>query len=132
MNQEQQSERLLLSRKQLGGLFLGGIAAATTLPALAQSSTATPVPFTGSDAFDILVADHHRIKHHLELLISDVGSRRDTLLAVSALFTVHNATEENFVYPQSQRSHCYPMMPTRSSINKMAQKPSYGHCTISV
>lgn len=89
----------VFSRKQLGGLVVGGIAIASTASAFAQSAVAMPVPVSGGDAFEILEADHKRIGAHIKRLIIDVEGRRDTLDALSALFTVHNATEENYVYP---------------------------------
>jgi len=93
-----QQERRL-SRKQLGGIFAGGVIAATTTSVLAASPMMTAIPVIGDDAFEILEHDHRRIKTYLERLINDSATRRDTLMNLSTLFTVHNATEENYVYP---------------------------------
>ena len=88
-----------VSRKALGGLVLGGIAAASALPAFAMPPSKQAIPYTGNDVFEILENDHHAIKHCLDTLIADIPKRHTTLMALSALFTIHNATEENYVYP---------------------------------
>ena len=90
-----------LSRKQLGGLVLGGIAgiATSASPAFAQSDMMVPVPVTGEDAFAILKHDHKRLKEHLERIISDPNGRRERLTDFTMHFAVHNATEETFIYP---------------------------------
>lgn len=57
------------------------------------------VAATGDSVFDILHNDHKRIHHMLNELIETVAGREQTLMELGSLFTVHNATEENFVYP---------------------------------
>lgn len=100
----------LLSRKQLGGLVLGGIAgiATSASPAFAQSEMMMAVPMTGEDAFEILKHDHKRIKEHLEKIISDPDSRPERLKALTMLFAVHNATEETFIYPAVGKVAMHP------------------------
>lgn len=54
----------------------------------------------GSTAIEILVNDHQIIKSLLNQLVSTAnGSRRDTFDRLKSALTVHNATEENLVYP---------------------------------
>lgn len=52
------------------------------------------------DAIDLLLNDHRRIKALLEQLVaSDPTAAPDVTEQLKALLTVHNATEENLVYP---------------------------------
>lgn len=59
------------------------------------------LPVRGSDTVDILLNDHTAIKR----LLSDLteapspARRRDVLERLKGALTVHNATEENLVYP---------------------------------
>ena len=55
---------------------------------------------TGDDAIEILLNDHERVKRLFdELAASDTAGRATVLEQLKALLTVHNATEENLVYP---------------------------------
>jgi hemerythrin superfamily protein len=58
------------------------------------------LPARGSDAVEILLNDHQVIKGLLDKLVGASGSGRKTVIEhlVGAL-TIHNATEENLVYP---------------------------------
>jgi hemerythrin superfamily protein len=52
------------------------------------------------DAIDLLLADHEEIKDLLARLVqSDSTGGDDVIERLKALLTVHNATEENLVYP---------------------------------
>jgi hemerythrin superfamily protein len=54
----------------------------------------------GADAVEILVNDHRVIKQLLTELPDATGqARADLLQRLKAILTIHNATEENFVYP---------------------------------
>src|ERR1035441_10701631 len=54
----------------------------------------------GSDAIEILVNDHQVIKGLLTQLTSGaIETRKDTLDQLKGVLTIHNATEENLVYP---------------------------------
>lgn len=54
----------------------------------------------GDDAIEILLNDHQVVKSLFEQLAgSDGGERAVVLEQLKALLTVHNATEENLVYP---------------------------------
>lgn len=58
------------------------------------------VPTEGADPIEILINDHRIVKGVLEELPTAVGSQRTDLLErLKALLTIHNATEENLVYP---------------------------------
>lgn len=63
------------------------------------------LPIAGSDALEILRNDHSLIKRLLEALTSavDVGERRGALDRLKAAMTIHNATEENLIYPAIER-----------------------------
>lgn len=58
-------------------------------------------PARGKNAVEILLNDHTTIKRLLAELADarESGQRRATLERLKALLTVHNATEENLVYP---------------------------------
>lgn len=61
----------------------------------------TIAPAQGATAVDILVNDHRTIKNLLSRLV-DSRSREDRMQCLKELqgvLTVHNATEENLVYP---------------------------------
>jgi hemerythrin superfamily protein len=66
--------------------------------------TTHSVVTVGLDALDILVNDHVVIKG----LVTDLAAtsqsdqRKDILARLKALLTIHNATEENLVYPALQ------------------------------
>ncbi|HEY2473598.1 MAG TPA: hemerythrin domain-containing protein [Candidatus Cybelea sp.] len=60
----------------------------------------TLLPVRGSDAVEILRNDHQVIKSLLnELTITGPQERRRTLDQLVGVLTIHNATEENLVYP---------------------------------
>jgi len=55
---------------------------------------------SGKDAIEILLNDHKQVKSLFEQLASsDEGERATVLEELKELLTVHNATEENLVYP---------------------------------
>ncbi len=56
---------------------------------------------SGNDAIAILENDHRRIKQLLADLVdaADDDARTDVLDELKALLTVHNACEENLIYP---------------------------------
>ncbi len=68
-----------------------------------DTQTETPssqVPTVGNDAIAILVNDHQRIKQLLRQLTDGPEAQRsETLETLKETLTVHNATEENLVYP---------------------------------
>jgi hemerythrin superfamily protein len=57
------------------------------------------------DAMEILINDHAVIKNLLEALTAavDVGERTSALQRLKAALTIHNATEENLIYPAIER-----------------------------
>lgn len=59
------------------------------------------LPTRGHDAVEILVNDHEFVKGLLEQLSNalDAPRRRAVIDRLKAALTVHNATEENIVYP---------------------------------
>ena len=59
------------------------------------------LPVRGADAVDILINDHGTIKSLLEQLTAaqDTTTRQAVLERLKAVLTIHNATEENLVYP---------------------------------
>ncbi|MGA7356197.1 MAG: hemerythrin domain-containing protein [Candidatus Cybelea sp.] len=60
----------------------------------------TLLPTRGRDAVEILKNDHQVIKSLLDELTSTQGSRRKEVLEqLKGVLTIHNATEENLVYP---------------------------------
>jgi hemerythrin superfamily protein len=60
----------------------------------------TLLPARGNDAVEILTNDHRVIKSLLGELTSATGTRREEVLEVlKGALTIHNATEENIVYP---------------------------------
>lgn len=55
---------------------------------------------TGDDAVTILIGDHQRIDTLFDALLhGDSSARPDILERLKPLLAVHNATEENVVYP---------------------------------
>lgn len=66
-----------------------------------QSDVSEMLPVRGNDATEILINDHQTIKSLLSQLTQamDSGMRQSTLEQLKAVLTVHNATEENLVYP---------------------------------
>lgn len=60
----------------------------------------TLLPARGNDAVEILINDHQVIKTLLNELTSATGTRREEVLEqIKGALTIHNATEENLVYP---------------------------------
>ena len=60
----------------------------------------TLLPLRGNDAVEILVNDHQVIKSLLRELTEATGPRRQEVLEeLKGVLTIHNATEENLVYP---------------------------------
>lgn len=61
----------------------------------------TVAPANGTTAVEILVNDHRKIKDLLERLVSAqrTTERLECLAELQGVLTVHNATEENLVYP---------------------------------
>lgn len=60
----------------------------------------TLLPARGNDAVEILTNDHLVIKSLLRELTEAVGPRRVQVLEqLKGVLTIHNATEENLVYP---------------------------------
>lgn len=68
-----------------------------------QSQT-NQLPLRGSDAVEILLNDHQVIKGLLTNLVQSKQTqvRQETLEQLKAALTIHNATEENLVYPALQ------------------------------
>ena len=58
-------------------------------------------PVIGNDAIEILENDHRRIKQLLADLVeaADDDARSEVLDELKALLTIHNASEENLIYP---------------------------------
>lgn len=72
-----------------------------------QNSESTAV---GNDAIEILLNDHTKVKGLLNQLPDAQGSRRkDVLEQLKGLLTVHNASEENLVYPAIRELAKRPM-----------------------
>lgn len=60
----------------------------------------TLLPVRGNDTVDILENDHDTIKSLLDQLTAPPASRRREILEqLVGVLTIHNATEENLVYP---------------------------------
>lgn len=60
----------------------------------------TLLPVRGNDAVEILLNDHQVIKALLRELTEATGPRREHVLEqLKGVLTIHNATEENLVYP---------------------------------
>ncbi len=66
-----------------------------------MQSNLDPLPVRGSDTVEILISDHQQIKRLLSALTESTAapSRKQTLEQLKAALTIHNATEENLVYP---------------------------------
>lgn len=66
-----------------------------------QTELSELLPVRGSDATEILTNDHDVIKRMLNDLAAStqMQSRKDTLEQLKGVLTIHNATEENLVYP---------------------------------
>jgi len=65
---------------------------------------ASVLPVEGSDAGEILINDHEAIKPLLQSLCDaqERAQRVSILDRLKAMLTIHNATEENLVYPALQ------------------------------
>jgi hemerythrin superfamily protein len=64
------------------------------------TAAAGGIATTGDDAIEILLNDHKAVKSLFEQLADPDSSERASLLEqLKALLSVHNATEENLVYP---------------------------------
>lgn len=60
----------------------------------------TLLPPRGNDAVEIILNDHQVIKGLLRELTEATGPRREEVLEkLKGVLTIHNATEENLVYP---------------------------------
>ncbi len=60
----------------------------------------TLLPVRGNDAVEILLNDHQVIKSLLRELTEATGPQRQEVLEeLKGVLTIHNATEENLVYP---------------------------------
>lgn len=60
----------------------------------------TLLPVRGHDAVEIILNDHTVIKSLLRELTESVGEQRDKVLEqLKGVLTIHNATEENLIYP---------------------------------
>ena len=70
-----------------------------------MTSIAESLPTTGNDTVKILKNDHTLIKGMLNDLAAatDNASRKQILEKAKPVLTVHNATEENLVYPALQK-----------------------------
>jgi len=70
---------------------------------LAPSAAQTSAPATGRDAIDILLEDHRQIEALMNQIAQTSASyptqRAQLLQQLADLLTVHNATEENLIYP---------------------------------
>jgi hemerythrin superfamily protein len=66
-----------------------------------KSGAAGPLPLSGNDPVEMLENDHIVIKGLLDELtaLDDAASRQQSFEALKAALTIHNATEENIVYP---------------------------------
>jgi hemerythrin superfamily protein len=66
-----------------------------------QTELSELLPVRGSDATEILINDHDVIKRMLDDLATStqMKSRKTTLEQLKGILTIHNATEENLVYP---------------------------------
>jgi hemerythrin superfamily protein len=66
-----------------------------------MQSELSQMPVRGNDAVEILVNDHQTIKTMLDDLTSatQMDRRKDVLEQLKGALTIHNATEENLVYP---------------------------------
>jgi hemerythrin superfamily protein len=66
-----------------------------------MQSEINELPVRGNDAVEILTNDHQTIKTLLSQLTQAAAStqRMQTLERLKAALTIHNATEENLVYP---------------------------------
>lgn len=65
-----------------------------------MQNTTTTLPVRGNDVAEILTHDHDSIKSTLRRLPESTGSQRKaTLEDLKIMLTIHNATEENLVYP---------------------------------
>lgn len=60
----------------------------------------TLLPVRGHDAVEIILNDHTVIKSLLRELTESAGEQRDMVLEqLKGVLTIHNATEENLIYP---------------------------------
>ena len=91
-----------MSRRQLvalvGSSALLGIAT-RLLPTAAQ----TTAPAASDTAIDVLLEDHQKIKALMNQIAQtsdgNPSQRTHLLQQLAELFTVHNSTEENLIYP---------------------------------
>ncbi|MDQ2866333.1 MAG: hemerythrin domain-containing protein [Candidatus Eremiobacteraeota bacterium] len=82
-----------------------------------MDTNASQLPVRGNDAVEILVNDHQIIKTCLSALVqaAQSGQRKSALDQLKAVLTIHNATEENLIYPaleivggkKSESQHLY-------------------------
>jgi hemerythrin superfamily protein len=70
-----------------------------------MTTTTSSVTTVGLDALDILINDHASIKGLLTDLVdaTESGRRKDILSQLKGVLTIHNATEENLIYPALQK-----------------------------
>ncbi len=70
-----------------------------------MQSDVSPLPVRGNDAIEILTNDHEIIKSLLTGLTqaTQTAQRKDALEQLKAALTIHNATEENLVYPALEK-----------------------------
>ena len=64
----------------------------------------------GSDAIEILLNDHRAVQGILDQLPNAIGPQREELMErLKGLLTIHNASEENLVYPAIRELAKRPM-----------------------
>lgn len=70
-----------------------------------MQSDLSPLPLRGNDAIEILLNDHQVIKSLLSRLTQagQASQRKQVLDQLKAALTIHNATEENLVYPALEK-----------------------------
>ena len=84
----------------------------------------------GADAVEILVNDHRVIKQLLTELPDATGqARADLLQRLKAILTIHNATEENFVYPAIHEIAGRPSTRAISTISRTRRRYCCGSST---
>ena len=90
----------------LGGSALIGIVT-KSLKSVAQTTSEPTVSgnttTVNGDVIDILLDDHRKIKALMDQILqttdSDAAEREQLLQQLADLFTLHNSTEENLIYP---------------------------------
>jgi len=87
-----------------------------------MTTNATHVPTKGQDAVEILTNDHDSIKTCLQQLCdaTDASKRKQILNQLKGLFTIHNATEENIIYP-ALREIAGKKMESQHLVNETAE-----------